>query len=284
MKKNYFLFTAVAVFAILIGSAFKTVFSNNGIAGRTGSPGETTCSNCHGASGTGSVLINLPTALQGGASYTLGQTYTISVTVSQSACNLFGFGFEALLSTGANGGTLTAGTGSVAKNATVSGISRKNLVHTLNGGTGSGSHTFSFTWQAPATNVGNVTFYTAGLAANGDNLDNTADKTYTTSVVIPAPQSVGIAENSGIDANISIFPNPATEKMSLNYTLIKNSNVKAEIFNLEGKAIELFNEHQSTGEMKYEIELAKLNLAKGIYFISLSIDGNKAITKKVVID
>ena len=284
MKKNYFLFIAVAIFAVTVGSAFKTVLSNNGIAGRTGSPGETTCSNCHGSAGTGSVVINLPVTLQGGASYVLGQTYTISVTVSQSACSLFGFGFEALQSSGANGGTLTAGTGTMAKNATISGNSRKSIVHALNGGASSNTHTFTFTWTAPATNIGNITFYTAGLAANNDNLDNTADKTYTASVVIPAPQTVGIDDQSAIGNGISVFPNPVTEKISLNYSLIKNVQVKAELFNLEGKAIELFNENQSTGNVKKEIEVEKLNLSNGIYFVSLTIDGNKSITKKIIIN
>jgi hypothetical protein len=284
MKKRNFLSITAAVFIILIGSAFKTVLNSNGKPGKTGSPGETTCSSCHGSAGNGSIAVNLPIELQGGASYVLGQTYTISVTVSQSACNLFGFGFEALQASGANGGVLTPGTGSQALSITVLGNSRNNIVHVSNGGATANSHTFTFTWQAPSTNVGNITFYTAGLAADGSGSPNSADKTYSTSVVIPAPQTVGIDNQIEIGNGISVFPNPVTEKISLNYSLIKNAQVKAELFNLEGKAIELFNENQPTGNIKKEIEVEKLNLSNGIYFVSLTIDGKKSVTKKIIIN
>ncbi|MBL0316088.1 MAG: hypothetical protein IPP69_10005 [Flavobacteriales bacterium] len=59
---------------------------------------------------------------------------------------LFGFGFEALLSSGANAGTLTAGTGSHALNATVSGNSRKTITHLEDSGLVTGTKTWSFTW------------------------------------------------------------------------------------------------------------------------------------------
>jgi len=283
MKKKYtFLFCIIAI--SLISSAFKTILNSGGKAGKTGSPGETTCNSCHGTAGTGSITIDLPTELQGGASYTLGQTYTISVTLSQNTYSLFGFGFEALKANGANGGNLTPGIGTQALNINVSGNSRKNIVHTFGAGASANSHTFTFTWTAPSTNDGDITFYTAGIAADGNGSPSSNDKTYSTSVVIPAPQTVGIADNSNYNSDIAIYPNPATDKISINYSLSKNSQVKAEIFNLEGKAIELFNENQSAGEINYEVEINNLNLSSGIYFINLLVDGNNQLTRKVIVE
>jgi hypothetical protein len=51
--------------------------------------------------------------------------------------------------------------------------------------------TWSFNWTAPATNVGAVTFYAAGL--HGDNSgDETGDQTYTTNAVIQPGSAVTI--------------------------------------------------------------------------------------------
>jgi hypothetical protein len=283
MKKKYtFLFCIIAL--SLISSAFKTILNSGGKAGKTGSPGETTCNSCHGTAGTGSIAIDLPTELQGGASYTLGQTYTISVTLSQNTYSLFGFGFEALKANGANGGNLTPGSGTQALNISVLGNSRKNIVHTFGAGASANSHTFTFTWTAPSTNDGDITFYTAGIAADGSGSPNSNDKTYSTSLVIPAPQSVGVDEQVSNESGIFISTNPNSESVYFNYSLNKNSKVKAELFNLEGKAIELFNESQSSGNVKKEIEIEFLNLANGIYFISLEVDGNKTSTKKIIIN
>ena len=47
----------------------------------------------------------------------------------------------------------------------------------------SGGATWSFNWTAPATNVGPITFYAAGL--QGDNSgDESGDETYTKTAVI----------------------------------------------------------------------------------------------------
>ena len=155
----------------------------DGKAGVNGSPGEQTCakSNCHNSftlnSGSGSVTISSTDLVNW--NYTPGQTYNISVTVDQAGIDLFGFGFEALASDGSNAGTLTAGTGSHAVNATVAGNSRRTLTQTQNGGATSNSHTWNFTWHAPTTGM-DVTFYAVGNAANG-NGGRTGDYIYTTS-------------------------------------------------------------------------------------------------------
>jgi len=69
-----------------------------------------------------------------------------------------------------NGGTLniTDATHTQIKSATVSGVSRRNVVHTLDGGANPSSMTFNFSWTAPAAGTGPVTFYFAGVAADGD--------------------------------------------------------------------------------------------------------------------
>src|ERR1051326_1302007 len=91
------------------------------------------------------------------------------------------------------------------------------IEHTLAGYTStrgqSGSATYQFEWTPPATNIGNVTFYAAGNAANGDltvNGDHVYTTTYTLTPAAATGNSPAIAENgvlSGASFQPGIVPN-----------------------------------------------------------------------------
>lgn len=189
-KKNLavLLLSSAVILMSMSSGNFQQEESDDGKSGHNGSPGEQTCakSNCHTTyalnAGPGSVTISAPGLTNW--NYTPGQIYTINVTIAQSGMPLFGLGFEALLGSGANAGTLTAGTGSHALNATVTGNSRKTITHLLDAGLTSNTHTFSFTWLAPADGA-DVTFYAAGNAAN-NNGTKLGDYIYTTSQTVTA--------------------------------------------------------------------------------------------------
>jgi hypothetical protein len=209
--------------------------------------------------------------------YVPGQTYQISVTVAQTGKSLFGLGFEALLSSGANAGTLTAGTGTTIKNATVAGNSRRNVVHQLNGGASSGTHTFTFNWAAPTTNVGALTFYAAGNACNANGTD-TGDYVYTASQVVnPAP--VGITEEVAAPFTFSFYPNPATENITMNYSLEQSAKVTYTIYDLTGKQVQSESSNRFPGAQQQSIEVN--NLQAGTYLLSVNVSGN-VITKRFI--
>ncbi|MEN9334525.1 MAG: hypothetical protein RLY35_1705 [Bacteroidota bacterium] len=200
------------IIQVLLLSSVAVIFifgvnSDNGKAGATGSPGEVNCTNCHSGtvnSGSGSITISCPDLVNW--EYTPGQMYTCTLTVAEGTKPLFGFGFEALLSSGANAGTLTQGTGSTIKTANISGNVRRNVVHQLNSGASAGSHAWTFTWTAPATNVGNVTFYCGAVAANANGSD-TGDKVYTISQVVTPAAATAITENASQNWNIQLTNN-----------------------------------------------------------------------------
>ncbi len=156
---------------MLLAMLTSTKMSDNGKAGRTGSPGELTCITCHNSyalnSGGGSISIQcmeMPTF-----EYTPGQTYMMSVTVARTGNSLFGVDIEALTSLNDNAGVLaiTNSASTTIKNITISGIVRHNITHTLNGGASSpNSKVFNFSWTAPASGTGNITFYFTGAACN----------------------------------------------------------------------------------------------------------------------
>lgn len=178
--------------------------NSNGKSGHNGSPGEQTCakSGCHDSfavnSGPGEVQIDVPGMTNW--QYVPGQTYTINVTVSQVNRSLFGFGFEALLQSGANAGNLTAGVGSHALNATVASNVRRTITHLDEAGASANQHTFSFTWVAPSTPV-LVSFYAVGNAANNNGSDSN-DYIYTISQALTplaAPDAPTIVANGDTD-------------------------------------------------------------------------------------
>ncbi len=210
------LLVLILPFAALVILSSSTI-SDNGKAGKTGSPNELTCIDCHASfspnSGGGSISFSSPG--MPGFQYTPGQTYNMSVTVSKASVFLFGVGIEALTSSNNNGGTLniTDAASTQIKFATVSAVSRRNVVHTLGGGVGSGSKVFNFSWTAPAAGTGNVTIYFAGVAADGST-DEDGDYVYNSSQVLtestcqtPAQPGAMTGDNtvcSGTSQNYSV--------------------------------------------------------------------------------
>lgn len=284
--------TTIAIVAAITLAGFATmsfdVLDDNGKAGRTGAPGETTCTGCHTGSvindGNGSVVISSPDL---GASweYMTGDTYTINVTVSRVGAPLFGFDLVCLTgSTPAqNGGTLvvTNSAETHIMNATVSAVVRKNMTHQLNAGLASGSKTFTFEWIAPTTNVGNVTFYCTGNAAN-NNGAKTGDHIYSTSQVVTPAVGASVAAIENLTRTFNVFPNPASENIFVNYNVAIGERVDFTLMTLDGKSVGPVYTFQGTGDRTTSMLSLPTDLATGIYFIRMESGSNNSIQKVVL--
>lgn len=275
-----------ALIALFIAAAFMSyeILSHDGVAGYSGGPGEFNCTTCHGDhvvnTGTGSVTISVPT--MPGWLFTHGYTYTVNVTVAQTGDSLFGFSFEAIDSSGANAGTLviTDAAQTQIKTFTVSGNVRKYVVHTGSGNNTANSHTFTFNWTAPTSHIDTVKFYAAGLAANGDGTFN-GDYTYTTKQVLLRNPS-GINEINAACINMSVIPNPVSDNCIINYILSSNSFVSIKLIDVNGQVVKSFvDRNEATGKQNHTFHFDK-STAKGIYFISVEVNGMKHFQKIVV--
>ncbi len=277
MKKIYSLFVLCTFGILCLTSADD---NSEGKAGFTGAPGEQTCntSGCHTGTmlnmGGGDIEITSPDLVNW--EYVPGESYTISVTVSQANRSLFGFCFEALQPSGDNAGFLTAGAGSQILTKLVGGISRRSVTHVENGGATPNAHTFTFTWDAPETNIGNITFYTAGNATNGNGFAS-GDLIYSTSQVVTPQVISGISELKP-KAEIQVFPNPFVSNVRINYHLTKQGLVKAQIFDLSGREIKsMVNTSQWPGDYSIDADLSEL--ASGQYIMHLSVNGEVLTTE-----
>lgn len=191
-------FTAFMLLAFIFSDSggTKTEASEGGApTGRTGAPGEATCTDCHTAnSGSGQFNITAP------ANYTPGQTYQIQVQHVTGDASRRRWGFELISLAGP---TMAGSYTNTTANTRIRTAAPKSYVtHTLAGTyqNQTGGAVWTFNWTAPATNVGNVTFYAAGIQGDNDGTEE-GDQTYTaTAVSQPQPAVVirhGFADFDG---------------------------------------------------------------------------------------
>lgn len=282
MKRLVYSTVGLALFAIVLSAG---VMDDNGRAGVTGAPSELTCNqtNCHNSytinSGTGSVRA---TSTMNNWAYVPGTTYTINVTVKRIGTPVFGIGAGILKPNGDNAGTLivTNTTRTSIKTRLVGAYTRRNIVHTLNGGRMNDSCVFSFNWTAPSTDIGPVTMYVAGNCANGTG-SAAGDYIYTMNQVINSDASVSIGNMIQTSNAVNVFPNPASEMLNVSFDNKTSGNIAIHLTDLKGSnAAELFNGFASAGTFEQQFQLPAL--PAGIYL--LNVDGTESrLSRRVVI-
>jgi uncharacterized protein (TIGR03437 family) len=207
------------IFAFALGALAYFSFSERGPRGvhakflggpplsMTGAPGEGTCVGCHYTygepnKGLGHVRVTgLP------AVYTPGQTYNLTVTVSDPQARSWGFEMTAVDATGTStavGNLTVADSVTTAKRAapTPDGKTRTYLSH-FTGGIYQGqanSASWSFTWTAPNASVGDIIFYASGNAAN-NQVSPEDDYIYTTAAVVKSPNADRLTALSAYSAS-----------------------------------------------------------------------------------
>lgn len=265
------------ILTIIFSGTTAFIITSSGIAGQTGSPGEGTCAGCHaGGSGVTQVTFSsLPAFVSN--QFIPGQTYTVTVNVANASFAKFGFDCEILTPANANAGTMTS---------TLTGVKflnsagRKNATHSTPK-TGSGSAAFSFVWVAPAT--GTATIYAMGNAINGDNNTGGDTPSAPASMSLTANLSAGINEStqSGI-SGLNVYPNPVRSEFRIAYNLTEDAVVRAALYDITGKEVaELNNEKQPVGAHIISAQLPE-GLAKGAYFVRLSVEGKQAAQRLII--
>jgi hypothetical protein len=184
------IFTAFAAIIFTSDQRFagKTIASISGPpASRTGAPGEQNCTSCHAQNaGAGQFTIIAP------QTYTPGQTYSIQVrhVTTDATRKRWGFELTSLASNLMAGSFTNTGAATKIVSGTVGGNARSFIEHTTAGtyANQTGGATWTFNWTAPASNVGAVTLYAAGIQAN-NNGNEDGDQMYMANVAIQPQQA-----------------------------------------------------------------------------------------------
>lgn len=171
---------------------------------RTGSPSDgsscATNGGCHGPK-TPENSSMLSTSIPE-SGYVPGEEYDITVSASKAGINRYGF--EIVAENGSGDAQ-----GSFVDNDNVNATNNR-ATHKFQSITGNGSNSWTITWVAPQAGSGDVSFYVAVLAANG-NGTTSGDNVLLDNLTVSEGQSasVSIIEELGIN----VYPNPTTEKL-----------------------------------------------------------------------
>ena len=204
----------VLLFVASSGSAF--AFSFDPPDEKTGAPNESTCAQagCHAANelnaSGGSVMLTIP------ETYIPSEVYTIVVNLSRSGQSRWGFEMTALDADGARAGSFKADD---AANTQVSDTNSKQYIQHTSNGTAQGTndaHMWEFQWTAPDADIGTITFYVAGNAANGDST-SAGDYIYTAQEESTPPIPVVAGVSLEIVGDDALSTTDAVEGVS--YTL-----------------------------------------------------------------
>ncbi len=163
----------ISLLAICATFTFTLIGNTGGApAGYTNAPGESDCTSCHSGtlqtSGTNYNNISLIGDFTGGG-YIPDSTYTITLTYTHTGKRKFGYQLTCLDGQDKMAGSFTLVSGnnkSRINSASILGGNRSYLNQTSAGTSGTGSITWEFKWTAPATNKGDVTFYTVVNSTN----------------------------------------------------------------------------------------------------------------------
>ena len=91
--------------------------------------------------------------------------------------------------------------------------------------------------------------------------------------------TVSIKPNELLNNNVSLFPNPVSNNLKLNFELAELSNVQIQLVDLLGQVHYSNNDKLPSGKREVFVEME--NLSSGVYFIKLDIDGKRGSYKVV---
>jgi hypothetical protein len=297
--KRFISFVVLFVVSILIIASSNGVTTSQSLD-RTGSPvGTTQCGACHsGGNYNPTLLLRLKNS-DGDivTEYVPQQSYTLEVVFGGNTAPRYGMQAVALV----NGTNANAGSLSAANNKSKTSTLNSRIYADHNGFVS--SNTFELNWTAPAQGTGNISFYAAGIAANGsgssgdspvtasplslteeqptdpdnpvepedpDDSDDPLNPEDPENPLNPEnPNSINPVEN----LLWSIYPNPV-----IDFLLISNRHLqsaKISLINLSGKIIE---NHYISNE-NYLIDFS--GYPSGIYFLLIESDGIQ-INKKIL--
>lgn len=261
-KRNS-LIIILSTFLIVAISLILSAYSS-GISGRTDKDGNIGC-NCHGNINSAvNVEIIGPSTV-----FTNSQNqYTVKITGGP------------LVRAGVN---ISSNKGNLANISSDLRLESRELVHTSPKAPSQGSVSFDFNFIAPAQ-AEDVRIYATGNSVNGNGTSSGDAWNFAPVKNISVLPATNISEVDRIPDKFELYqnyPNPFNPSTNISYSIKNNSWVNLRVFDTQGNHIStLVDKIQAPG--KYEINFDGKDLSTGVYYYSLSVDGN-IFTKKMLL-
>lgn len=281
MKRIIYIFASIVILFLYLGNAGGP--ANVQQIGYTGSPVDQsiTCSSCHsggnyGASASLQVLDSLGTTAV--TKYELGKQYTIRLTITVANGNPTGYGFNMIDLRQSNNVNVK---GFLPKAQQTTGITISTITSTGNAYAEHSSRQtakiFNVKWKAPSTNLGNIVFYAAANAVNGDSDTGGDSPTAGTSVQL-SPMTTSINELAE-RINIQLSPNPTPSNVLISLDSKMSTALKILITDISGRIV--LSENWTVIEGQNQRLLDLHTFAKGAYMVQI-VDNQNIISKKIL--
>ena len=230
--------------------------------GKTGSPTDgSTCTQCHSSTlkvKEGWISTDIPAE-----GYIAGETYSITLTATQSGIDMFGFELTAEDAAGSKIGVFNVETQTSIKLIN----NDKAVTHTSTGLTASnGTRSWTIKWTAPVEGTGDIGFYAAVNAANGDG-GTGGDAIFKTQYLVPEQIDNSI-EQFLLEGWLKVYPNPATEAVRFHLNGLKQQVINYQIFNLSGQRVA--SDQVSVWNTNSIVQISVSDLPTGNYVVHFS--------------
>ena len=141
------------------------------------------------------------------------------------------------------------------------------------------SFTLPTTWDETQMHI-------VGMLVNqSGTIDNAGKATLTEAIangfVSGTSIAAGIADQNQVDANLTVYPNPANEFTSIKVQLKNEQNVSLKLIDMNGRTVASRNYGQMNGAS--EIQLNTSNFEAGLYLIQLTLD-NSIVSRRLIIE
>lgn len=242
----------------------------------TGAPQENNCTGCHpgvaDSDSKGAIAISVagnPTH------YNAGQTYDINVTVHYPGKTRFGFALNVRKK-----GVMFLPVGELLAKEGSGVRANSYATHESTSIDANNSKTWTFKWTAPQT-MDTIVFYASGIASDNNKM-NTGDLTYTSSKTLLPGAKTNITSVEAINWT-SIFPNPTSKDIFLQFDVEAKDNYHITLLDLKGAVKEtLLQQTLPVGPQQLNLTFANQYPA-GIYIISISSSAYTTCKKIIIL-
>ncbi len=278
MKKIYFALTLICCTVLLQSGINSSNYSSVPPTGYTGATGNY-CTSCHSdfALNTAGGSVSIAGLPSGG--YIPNTAYPLQISISHGSANRkkWGFSIKAVNSSGTSIGSFSSTNANAAVNG--SELSHNNAVTTVS----SSSYTYTnLKWTAPASAVGNVTFYYVGNAASGAGDGSSGDYIYAGSSVLSLPIELS-SFNASTTNNETILKWQTVTEINSNYFEVQRSD-DGQFFFTIGKIDAIGNSNKSTNYSFIDKKLS--NNSGSLIFYRLKLvdkDGSERLSNSISI-
>ncbi len=263
MNIKYSKFT---LFALVIGAVLFMSNRGGSPGGRTGSSTDgSTCgtgSGCHNKSNTQVIPQDMISSDIPATGYAAGATYTLIVNPKKMGTSVWGFEMMVENAAGTGVGSFANGTDVNTKD---NGL---RATHKASSSAKANEQTWTMQWTAPASGTGDIRFYAASLAANGNGTTN-GDDVIIDTLFVSENATSSVADLTHVA--VELYPNPATNR--INIVGYENLNASLSVFNKLGVEVLC---------LPFANQIDISNLPKGSYHLKI-INGDMAVTKNFLV-